>query len=357
MKNSVPPGSTLHHDMEEILRATERVQGLTSQLQQYTRKLPVQPKVLDINALVHSIEPALRRNLGDGIELGVEAQSDGGLVKVDQPLLEQALTTLALHAKFEMHGLGKVTVSTADLDLDEDYGGIHARPGSYIILSVSDTGPGLEDTDRSRLFEPWLISDQTTREERLALTSAYNIIRQNGGDVAVITEPGKGTSFRVSLPRAVGQPAPIMVETATTKEAEKAAAAQEENALETILVVEDEAGIRALVKKILRRQGYTVLEAASGPDAIQVCSLHKGQIDLLVTDVMMPQMTGRELADRLTAVRTGLRVLFVSGYTDDAMMQSGSFPPGTAFLQKPFTLGSLLGKVRDVLDTKMQASA
>lgn len=357
MKNSVPPGSTLHTDMQEIMRATERVQSLTAQLQQYTRKLPQQPKVLDINALLHHMEPALRRNLGDGIDLAVEAQSDGGLVKVDQALLEQALTTLALHAKFEMHGLGRVTVSTTDLDLDEDYGPRYARPGSYISLSVSDSGPGLEDDQRAKLFEPWLISDETTREERLALSSAYNLIKQAGGDVAVISEAGKGTSFRVTLPRAVEQPAPQAIETPTVQEANKAAAAQDEVALETILVVEDEAGIRALVRKILKRQGYQVLEAPNGPDAIQICSQHKGTIDLLVTDVMMPQMSGRELAERLTAVRKDLKVLFVSGYTDDAMLQSGSFPPGTAFLQKPFTLGSLLGKVREVLDVRRAASA
>jgi PAS domain S-box-containing protein len=357
MKNSVPPGSNLHHDMQEIMRATERVQGLTAQLQQYTRKLPQQPKVLDINALLHHMEPGLRRNLGDGIDLAVEAQSDGGMVKVDQALLEQALTTLALHAKFEMHGLGKVTISTTDLDLDEDYGPRYARPGSYISLSVSDSGPGLEDDQRSKLFEPWLISDETTREERLALSSAYNLIKQAGGDVAVISEAGKGTSFRVTLPRAVEQPAPQAIETPTVQEANKAAAAQDEVALETILVVEDEAGIRALVRKILRRQGYQVLEAPNGPEAIQVCSQHKGTIDLLVTDVMMPQMSGRELAERLTAMRQDLKVLFVSGYTDDAMLQSGSFPLGTAFLQKPFTLGSLLGKVREVLDVRRAASA
>ena len=357
MKNSVPPGSSLHHDMQEIMRATERVQGLTSQLQQYTRKMPLQPKVFDINELLKKMEPALRRNLGDGIELAVDVQSDGGMVKVDQALLEQALTTLALHAKFEMHGLGKVTVSTADLDLDEDYGHRYARPGSYIILSVSDSGPGLEDEDRTRLFEPWLISDETTREERLALTSAYNIIKQSGAEIAVMSEAGKGTSFRVTLPRAAEQPAPQMIDTPTAQEANKAAAAHDETTLETILVVEDEAGIRALVRKILRRQGYAVLEASNGPDAIQICAQHKGTIDLLVTDVMMPQMTGRELAERLAAVRTDLKVLFVSGYTDDAMLQSGSFPPGTAFLQKPFTLGSLLGKVREVLDVTMGASA
>jgi PAS domain S-box-containing protein len=357
MKNSVPPGSNLHHDMQEIMRATERVQGLTAQLQQYTRKMPQQPKVLDINALLHHMEPMLRRNLGDGIELAVEAQSDGGMVKVDQALLEQALTTLALHAKFEMHGLGRVTVSTTDLDLDEDYGPRYTRPGSYISLSVSDSGPGLEDDQRAKLFEPWLISDETTREERLALSSAYNLIKQAGGDVAVISEAGKGTSFRVTLPRAMEQPTPHVVETPTIQDANKAAAAQDEVALETILVVEDEAGIRALVRKILRRQGYQVLEAPNGPEAIQICAQHKGTIDLLVTDVMMPQMSGRELAERLAAVRKDLKVLFVSGYTDDAMLQSGSFPPGTAFLQKPFTLGSLLGKVREVLDISRGASA
>ncbi|MBY0503623.1 MAG: response regulator [Bryobacteraceae bacterium] len=354
LKSSLPPSSPLRNDMQEILQAAERVSVLTGQLQQYTKKIVLEPKLVDLNQLVKRLEPVLKRQLGDGVQLRIDAQADAATAKVDPAQLESAILHLASHAKYGMRGLGRLTISTADLELDQDYGEA-AHGGSYILVSITDNGPGMDEENRARLFEPWMANEESLREERLLVTQAYNIVRQSGGDLAVSSQPGEGTAFRIYLPSA-GQasvtapaPAPSLVPPMPEPPV-LAPEAEAESALETILVVEDEAGIRALVRKILRRQGYSVLEASNGDDALKICAGHKGKIDLLVTDVMMPRMSGRELADRLTALRPELRVLYVSGYTDDAMLSSGSFPAGTAFLQKPFTLGSLLGKVREVLD-------
>ena len=358
LKSSLPPSSPLRNDMQEILQAAERVSVLTGQLQQYTKKIVLEPKLVDLNQLVKRLEPVLKRQVGDGIQLHIDAQADMATAKVDPSQIESAILNLASHAKFGMRGLGKLTISTADLELDQDYG-TPARSGSYILVSIADNGPGMDAEHRTRLFEPWTAGDEALREERLLVTQAYNIVRQSGGDLAVSSQPGEGTAFRIYLPSAgqasapiaASAPAPALVEPkAPPVSAPPEPEHEQETSLETILVVEDEAGIRALVRKILRRQGYVVLEASNGDDALKICAGHKGKIDLLVTDVMMPRMSGRELADRLTALRPELRVLYVSGYTDDAMLSSGSFPSGTAFLQKPFTLGSLLGKVREVLD-------
>ncbi len=361
LKSSLPPSSPLRNDMQEILQAAERVSVLTGQLQQYTKKIVLEPKLVDLNQLVKNLEPVLRRQLGDGVQLRIDAQADMATAKVDAAQIESAIMGLAAHSKFGMRALGRLTISTADLELDQDYGS-PARSGSYILISIADNGPGMDAENRTRLFEPWTASDESLREERLQVTQAYNIVRQSGGDLAVSSAPGEGTAFRIYLPSAGQAAAPVAAAPqtplssllpppiATVAPPPAAPDLDPETSLETILVVEDEAGIRALVRKILRRQGYVVLEASNGDDALKICAGHKGKIDLLVTDVMMPRMSGRELADRLTALRPELRVLYVSGYTDDAMLGSGSFPAGTAFLQKPFTLGSLLGKVREVLD-------
>jgi PAS domain S-box-containing protein len=357
LKSSLPPSSPLRNDMQEILQAAERVSVLTGQLQQYTKKIVLEPKLVDLNQLVKRLEPALKRQLGDGIQLRIDVQADQASARVDPAQIESAIMNLASHAKYGMRGLGRLTISTADLELDQDYG-TPAKSGSYILVSIADNGPGMDAENRARLFEPWTAGEEALREERLLVTQAYNIVRQSGGDLAVSSASGEGTAFRIYLPSAgqASAPAPasplssLMPPPIETTAPAPAPELDPETSLETILVVEDEAGIRALVRKILRRQGYVVLEASNGDDALKICAGHKGKIDLLVTDVMMPRMSGRELADRLTALRPDLRVLYVSGYTDDAMLSSGSFPSGTAFLQKPFTLGSLLGKVREVLD-------
>jgi len=359
LKSSLPPSSPLRNDMQEILQAADRVSVLTGQLQQYTKKIVLDPRLVDLNQLVKRLEPVLRRQLGDGVQLRIDAQADRAGAKVDPAQIEAAIVNLASHAKYGMRGLGRLTISTADLELDQDYG-TPSRSGSYILVSIADNGPGMDSENRARLFEPWTAGDESMREERLLVTQAYNIVRQSGGDLAVSSQPGEGTAFRIYLPSADQVAAPatnpaaaisaLMPPPLETTPPVSAPDLDPETSLETILVVEDEAGIRALVRKILRRQGYVVLEASNGDDALKICAGHKGKIDLLVTDVMMPRMSGRELADRLTALRPDLRILYVSGYTDDAMLSSGSFPSGTAFLQKPFTLGSLLGKVREVLD-------
>jgi PAS domain S-box-containing protein len=352
IKNALPASHPLYSDLQEILQASERVYALTNQLQNYTRRVPLHPADVETEGWLRGLEPRLQSLAGDGIRIRLELPAAPGSMRADAAQLGQVLETLALHARFSLRGTGTLTISAADADLGADYAqhpGL--RPGEYVIVTVADDGPGFDAEARQRLFEPWTAADESEREQRMALAGAYNVIRQLGGDLAVASELGRGTTFRIYLPRVARavQPAPAAVPPPAPAP-EPPPPAEPETALETILVVEDEAGIRALVRKILKRQGYNVLEAAGGEEALALCAQHRGGIDLLITDVMMPQMTGRELADRLRALRSELRVLYVSGYTDDAMIQSGSFPAGTGFLQKPFTLGSLLGKVREVLD-------
>ena len=354
LKNSLPADNPLHQDMGEILGATQRLYSLTTQMQAYTRRPVTVAKITSIAALVAQARPKLEKALGE-VKLEVEVAEGLSKAKVDGAQIEEALLCLARHAALEMGGTGSLRIGAGNVLRGEEIGvegGLKA--GAYVRLTIEQSGSPMSGEARERMLEPWLYTDEHVREIKMGLNTAYQILRQSHGDLSVEVEEGKGTCFRLYLP---------MVSQAEL-EAERALATAQvvatpviaqvpgepETTLETILVVEDEGGIRALVRKILKRQGYHVLEASHGAEALQVLADAGGKVDLLLTDVMMPGMNGVELSYKALEAKADLKVLFVSGYTDESLLEAGQFPAGTAFLQKPFTLGSLLGKVREVLD-------
>lgn len=367
LKNSLPVSNPLHQDMKEILNATERLYSLTTQLQSYTRRPVVTAKNMSIPAVVEQLRPQLERAVGSRVRIDTHFPGQLEKARIDSEQLGAALQSLAHHAYLELGGEGIVKISADNVRIAESTGtdsGLSV--GDYVKLSVYHNGTGMNRDSRQRILEPWLYSEDSIREIKMGLSAAYHIVRASGGDLTVDAAPGKGTIFHLYLP---------MISRAD-REAERAAAAMAAQtpvtvippppveapadvatSLETILVVEDEGGIRALVRKILKRQGYQVLEASHGEEALQVMREHQGHIDLLLTDVMMPGMNGVDLSHKALAEKPHLRVLFVSGYTDESLLEAGQFPAGTAFLQKPFTLGSLLGKVREVLDTNAAKQA
>lgn len=350
--NGIPAGSPLRGDVQEMLTATERMTALTNQLLAFSRRQPLAVHAVELEKVLSSVADRLRVLLGQGIELQVSMAPTPSLVKADAAALEQVVASLVERARQAMHGEGRITMETSSVEITEDLRRAEAplRPGSYGVITIGYTGRSLEGEARVTLFESVLPGKELWDDAAAAATRAYGIVRQWGGDISVSNGPAEGSVFRIYLERveehviapepqvAIVEPEPV--------------AAEPEKPLETILVVEDEAGIRALVRKILRRQGYEVLEAGNGEEALALAASHGGNLDLLITDVMMPQMGGHELADRLREQHRDVKVLYVSGYTDDAAIYAGNLPPGTAFLQKPFTLGSLLDKVKEVLSVK-----
>jgi CheY-like chemotaxis protein len=289
------------------------------------------------------MEKLLRRLIGENIELVTSLADDLGHVRADPGQIEQVIVNLAVNARDAMPNGGRLILETSKMEIDESYASLHdpVLPGSYVILAVTDTGVGMDKPTLARLFEPFFTTKEVGKGTGLGLATVYGIVKQSGGYIWAYSEVGRGTKFKVLLPG----------------EEEVAELAEKEVAYlypsggeETVLVVEDEKLVRNLVREILSQHGYKVLEASRGTEALEVSGRHKGPIHLLVSDVVMPGMTGPELARRLTALRPEMGVLFMSGYTDDAILHHGVLEPGTEFLQKPFTAGSLGGKVRHMLD-------
>ena len=360
LKNSLPAANPLHNDMKEILAATERLYSVTTQLQAYTRRPVINARITSVSATLAQARPAIEKALGERITYLVEQSPALAKAKIDGPQIEQALLALAKHAYLELGGEGTVTVKADNVRIKESTGsesGLDA--GDYVRLSLGHNGTPMSPDARQRMLEPWLYSEESVRDIKMGLSTAYHILRQGNGELSVESSAGNGTTFFLYMPMvsiaeleaSLAVAAPVVIPPVIEVPAEP------ETTLETILVVEDEGGIRALVRKILRRQGYNVLEAAHGEEAMRVMNDHTGQIDLLLTDVMMPGMNGVELSYKALEAKPHLKVLFVSGYTDESLLEAGQFPAGTAFLQKPFTLGSLLGKVREVLDTSAMRHA
>ncbi len=350
--NGMPAGSPLRGDVQEILAAAERMNGLTSHLLAFTRHPSSAANIVSLETVLSGMKKRVQHLTGAGLHIDFKFPSDPGQVKADAAQLEQVLTSIVERARLAMlAGGGRITIETSQAAITEDLRRADAplRPGAYAVITISSTGRPLEGEARATLFETILPGKNTVDEAAAAVSRAYALVRQWGGDISVSNGSAEGSVFRIFLesagendgkqPKAV-ELVPEVVAPAETQP-------------ETIMVVEDEAGIRALVRKILRRQGYQVLEASNGDEALIVCREHSGTLDLLITDVMMPQMGGRELVDRLREQCRDMKVLYVSGYTDDSSIYAGNFPPGTAFLQKPFTLGSLLDKVKEVLATKV----
>ena len=331
----------LHPSLKAILQAGERAASLTRQLLAFSRKQTLQPKVLNLNRVVAGIEPMLRRVIGEPIHVVTALAPLLGSVKADAGQIEQAILNLTLNARDAMPEGGTLLIETAGVELDEHYAREHAEigPGSYVMLAVSDTGQGMDEATRGRLFEPFFTTKEQGKGTGLGLATVYGIVKQSGGHIWVYSELGKGTSFKLYFPR---------VDSAAAEESPAAAVAR--GGHERILLVEDEVGVRALAASILTENGYRVWPASCGAEARQIAAVHGHAIDLLLTDVVMPDITGPRLAAQLRTICPGLRVLYTSGYTDNVIVHNGMLDPGVAYLQKPFTPALLLDAVRQSLE-------
>jgi PAS domain S-box-containing protein len=335
----------LENPAREIANAAERATSLTRQLLAFSRKQMLTPKILDLNAVVTENARMLTRMIGEDVDLVVVPGTELGAVKADPGQVEQVIMNLAVNARDAMPQGGKLTIDTSNATLDENFARSHAgaRPGEYVKLAISDTGSGMDAETQSQIFEPFFTT-KGPKGTGLGLSTVYGIVKQSGGYIWVRSEVGKGATFEIYLPR-------------VTETGEIASAApsilpsRPPQRVETILLVEDEVNLRRLACQFLETQGYKVLEAADGAAAVQICAAHKGGIDLLLTDVIMPGMNGRELARRIVSLRPPVKVLYMSGYTENTISHNGTLDPGVNLLQKPFNLQSLKEKVREVLDS------
>ncbi|HEX4627276.1 MAG TPA: response regulator [Gemmatimonadales bacterium] len=337
----LPAGASDRGDVEEIRKAAIAASSLTRQLLAFSRQQVLEPRVLDVNAVVASTEKLLTRLLGEDVRLTATLAPDLGSVKVDPGQLEQIIMNLAVNARDAMPKGGRLTIETGNVEMDEVYVRGHplAQPGRYVMLAVSDTGVGMDAVTQARIFEPFFTTKEAGKGTGLGLATVYGIVKQSGGWIWVYSEPGLGTSFKVYLPR---------VDEPVTPPA--AAPPPALGGSETVLVAEDVPAVRLVARALLERQGYTVLEAADGDTALGLAATHQGEIHLLLTDVVMPGLSGRDLAIQLAALRPRMRVLYMSVYTDDAIVRHGILAPGIAYLQKPFTPDTLGRKVREVID-------
>ncbi len=338
-----------HRSMREIHKAGSRATVLTQQLLAFSRRQLLQPRILDLNAEVADVRVMLERVLGEDIEIVERLDPALGRTRADPAQIEQVLLNLVVNSRDAMPRGGTVTIETANVVLDEDYARRHiaVAPGPYVRLTVSDTGLGMDREVQSHIFEPFFTTKEKGKGTGLGLSTVYGVVKQSGGNVWVYSEPGQGTTFKLYLPRVdeAGEPLPVAAATGPVR-----------GGRETILLVEDEAGVRELANEILAGLGYRVLTARDGQDALEVAAAHTEPIQLMVTDVVMPRLSGRALADRLHPLRPDTRILFMSGYTEDAIIQHGLLVSGIAFLEKPFTPARLGAKVREVLDGPPQSA-
>jgi two-component system cell cycle sensor histidine kinase/response regulator CckA len=343
-KSSLPADNPAHDLVGQMTQAGERAASLTRQLLAFSRQQVMAARVLDLNAILTDLEKMLRRVLGEDVSLASSLQPNLGRIKADAGQIEQVIVNLAVNARDAMPQGGKLTIETANVELDEEYARAHpeVRPGRYVLLAVSDTGHGMSEEVKARIFEPFFTTKAPGKGTGLGLATVFGIVKQSGGCIEVYSEPGVGTSFKVYLPRASG---PISM----GKSHQGLRPAPGGN--ETILLVEDEDAVRALVRIVLQGGGYHVLEAADGDEALRVAQQQQGPIHLLVSDVVMPGLGGRQLSERLLALYPRMKVLFLSGYTDDAVVRHGILQEKVDFLQKPFSTNTLAEKVREVLDS------
>ncbi|HVO81832.1 MAG TPA: PAS domain S-box protein [Terriglobales bacterium] len=336
-------GNPVYAKIEAIQQAADRATTLTRQLLAFSRKQLLELKVVDVNAIVADIERLLRPLIGESIELITRLAPDLGRTRADAGQIEQVIMNLVVNSKDAMPDGGKITIQTGNVSLDDDLRREYSyiQPGPYVMLSVSDDGQGMDKETQARIFEPFFTTKEKGKGTGLGLSTVYGIVKQSGGYVFVNSELGRGTTFRIYLPR---------VEDAAEPLGKVHAAQAASGGSETVLLVEDEESVRQLVRETLEAKGYKVLEADQGEAALRVASAHPGTIDMLITDVVMPGMSGRELARQLSTSRPQTKVLYLSGYTEDAILHQGALDPGTAFLQKPFTLQALSRKVREVLN-------
>jgi PAS domain S-box-containing protein len=333
----------IRRNVEEIRKAGERAASLTRQLLAFSRKQILQPKVLNLNTVVPDIDKMLGRLIGEDIDLVTILAPDLGQVKADPGQIEQVIINLCVNARDAMPKGGKLTIETANVYLAEEFCRqyVTVRPGPSVMLAISDNGCGMDQETQKRIFDPFFTTKEVGKGTGLGLSTVYGIVKQSEGSIWVYSELNKGTTFKVYLPR--------FDEAVETSE-EKPAEVQQSREGEIVLLVEDEHMVREMASEVLEMNGYEVLEAIDGPDALRICEQYEGRIDLMVTDVVMPQMSGRELAESVAASRPETQVLFISGYTDDAIVRHGVLDQNVNFLQKPFTPDALAAKVREVLN-------
>jgi two-component system, cell cycle sensor histidine kinase and response regulator CckA len=340
----LPAGDPARRSAEQIQMASQRAASLTQQLLAFSRKQILAPKVLSVHTVVSDMEKILRRLIGEDIHLETSSEKDLGLVKADRSQIEQVILNLAVNARDAMPGGGRLTIETANVELDASF----ARdpqvlaPGNYVMLSVTDSGTGMDTDTQAHIFEPFFTTKEKGKGTGLGLATVYGIVKQSGGYVWVYSEPGLGATFKIYLPRI----------------AEGAGAADREpsegrtlarGSSETVLLVEDERGVRELAREYLETSGYRVIEAEDGHTALELAGMHAGPIDVLLTDVVMPGIGGRELAQRVTQIRPAIKVLYMTGYTDHAIVHHGILESGAVLLQKPFTLATLASKLHEIL--------
>ena len=340
-------------DARQIADAAARAAQLTRQLLAFSRKQILDPRVLDLNLVVENLRPMLARMIGEDITVDARLARRSGSIMADVGQLEQVLINLAVNARDAMPDGGRITIETAEVTLDERYAAACARrehctvlPGNYVMLAVTDTGAGMPPDVRARAFEPFYTTKEAGKGTGLGLSTVYGIVKQSGGYVWVYSEPGHGTVFKLYFPR---------LDEAATAPLRRTGELPARGS-ETVLLVEDEDALRQLARRILERQGYRVVESRNGRDALACATAHEGRIDLILTDVVMPEMSGRALVERLSAVRPDAAVVYMSGYTDDDVLRRGMLEPGSLFIQKPFNPGALLRIVRDALNRRTSSA-
>jgi PAS domain S-box-containing protein len=334
--------SEVHADIERIENASGRAAALVRQLLAFSRKQVLQPKILDLNKIVLNLDSLLRRLMDERIEMVTRVKDDIGKVKADPAQVEQVIMNLVVNARDAMPEGGRLVVETCNADLDANYAVDHVsvRPGRYVMLAVSDTGVGMDRQTVAHIFEPFFTTKESGRGTGLGLSTVYGIVKQSGGYIWVYSEPGKGSTFKVYLPR---------VDEISDAPSAAQAAPRAQRGTETILIVEDEEAVRELIQTVLTEKGYDVIPSHDPRHAEQIAARFAGEIHLLLTDMVMPGISGRELAERISAKRRDMRVLFMSGYTDNVITSGGMLEEGLAFLQKPFSPAALVQKVREVL--------
>lgn len=343
MQDELTPNSLAREYLHNMLLAGDKASHLTGQLLAFARRQVIEPKVVQLNDLILSLDKMLRRLIGEHIELVMLPEEGLHLVRVDPGQFEQILVNLVINARDAMPDGGKITIETHNTTLDEDYCRHHEEvtPGVYAVLAVSDTGIGMDEAIRLHIFEPFFTTKEKGRGTGLGLATVYGIVKQAGGHIWLYSEPGEGTTFKIYLPRT----------TVAEEDHAESLPADSSGGSEVILVVEDEPVVRALAVQALRGQGYKVQEATNGEEALQLVKGHEKEIALLITDVIMPQMSGKVLADRLQAAHPALKILYASGYTENTIVHHGVLDSSVAFLSKPFTPTGLARKVREVLDS------